>query len=449
MTRQRRYLAIIFVMLSLLVIALGRRAWADTGLLLDEALVVSLAMENNPQITIAEKRVEQARARARGASSGKAPVLSVSALYQETYSDPQYPLVTNDPFLEGYALGGFRKTWRTALSLSWLIYSSGAVENSIRAAELSVDAVRAESQRTAQLVAHASRNAFFELQRTRARASVAEEAYELAQEHRRRVEALYRNGIVAKNELLRVEVAVSEAELNLIRAESGIEVAFSALERSVGTTIRGRYRLPEPRSEPGSIEMPLDPVTAALANRPEFRALESSVRSARSMAAAAVGEKGPSVYFQGDALSVGQTFYPDAMDDWKISIVAEWKLYDGGKSKARKDEALALADELLQRVEDMKHQVDLEVSVASLDLRSALQRLEVARSQVTLAEEDHRMAVARYSAQVGTSIDVLDARVALSGSRTQLVDAVYDALKAWSDMKLALGEEQKTLGDKR
>ncbi|HOP52629.1 MAG TPA: TolC family protein, partial [Synergistales bacterium] len=112
MTRQRRYLAIIFVMLSLLVIALGRRAWADTGLLLDEALVVSLAMENNPQITIADKRVEQARARARGASSGKAPVLSVSALYQETYSDPQYPLVTNDPFLEGYALGGFRKTWR-------------------------------------------------------------------------------------------------------------------------------------------------------------------------------------------------------------------------------------------------------------------------------------------------------------------------------------------------
>lgn len=27
--------------------------------------------------------------------------------------------------------------------------------------------------------------------------------------------------------------------------------------------------------------------------------------------------------------------------------------------------------------------------------------------------------------------------------------AVYDALKAWSDMKLALGEEPKPLGDKR
>ena len=167
------------------------------------------------------------------------------------------------------------------------------------------------------------------------------------------------------------------------------------------------------------------------------------------MAVAAQGEKCPSVYLQGEAFSVGQTFYPDAADDWKISLVAQWTLYDGGKAKARRDEALALAGELLQRVEDMKRSVDLEVSIATLDLRSALQRLEVARSQVALAEEDYRMAEARYSAQVGTNIDVHDARVALSRSRTQLVDAVYDALKARSDMELALGEAVKIPVDER
>jgi len=130
-------------------------------------------------------------------------------------------------------------------------------------------------------------------------------------------------------------------------------------------------------------------------------------------------------------------------------VVAQWTLYDGGKAKARRDEALALAGELLQRVEDLKKSVGLEVSVATLDLRSALQRLEVARSQVALAEEDHRMAVARYAAQVGTNIDVHQARVALTLSRTQLVDAVYDALKAQSDMELAMGEEVRIPGDER
>jgi hypothetical protein len=39
--------------------------------------------------------------------------------------------------------------------------------------------------------------------------------------------------------------------------------------------------------------------------------------------------------------------------------------------------------------------------------------------------------------------------VALSRSRTQLVDAVYDALKARSDMELALGEAVKIPVDER
>jgi len=50
---------------------------------------------------------------------------------------------------------------------------------------------------------------------------------------------------------------------------------------------------------------------------------------------------------------------------------------------------------------------------------------------------------------VGTNIDVHQARVALTLSRTQLVDAVYDALKAQSDMELAMGEEVRIPGDER
>ncbi len=449
MTTQRRIIAITFIVLSLFVIFLGRRAWADGKPLLDEGLVVALALENNPQVGMAEKRIEQAKARVREASSGKAPVLSASALYQKTFHEPQYPLVTNDPSLVGYANAGFRETWKTALSLSWLVYSGGAVESGIRAAEFAVDAAEAEAQRTAQAVAHGAKSAFFELQRARARAVVAEGARRLALDHLASVEALYKNGVVAKNELLRAEVAASDAKLNLIRAESGIEVAYSALERAVGTAVKDEYSLPEPQEELSPAEMPGDPLGAALAGRPEFRALESSVRSAKAMAAAARGEKGPSVFLQGEAFSVGRTFYPDAADDWRVSVVAQWTLYDGGKAKARGDEALALAGELLQRVEDLKNGVGLEVSVATLDLRSALQRLEVARSQVALAEEDHRMAVARYAAQVGTNIDVHQARVSLTLSRTQLVDAVYDALKAQSDMELAMGGEVCIHGDER
>lgn len=89
----------------------------------------------------------------------------------------------------------------------------------------------------------------------------------------------------------------------------------------------------------------------------------------------------------------------------------------------------------------MERQVLLEVATARLDLDSALQRYRVAVDQVALAEEDHRMALRRYKAQVGTNLDVLDAQVALTNARTQLVQAVYDAFKADADLVFAIGRD--------
>ncbi|MFP4483092.1 MAG: TolC family protein, partial [Thermovirgaceae bacterium] len=72
-------------------------------------------------------------------------------------------------------------------------------------------------------------------------------------------------------------------------------------------------------------------------------------------------------------------------------------------------------------------------------LEAARQRVDVARAQVASAEEDYRMALKRYAAQVGTNIDALDARVALENARTQYVDAVHDALQARADLLFAMG----------
>ncbi len=448
--QQKKIFVLLLLVLSLFVLVLGRRAWAEEKETLSVEKAIELAFDNNPLVGVAEKRVEQARARVREATASRAPVLSASALYQEVWKDPHYPVyLGGSATASGYALAGYRETWKTALTLSWLLYSGGSVENGIRASNLALEAVREESVRAIQAVEHAVRLAYYELQRSRARKAVAEEAMALVKEHHRQAESLYRNGIVAKKEILRAKVAVSESELNLIRAANAVDVTFRALERAVGKTLQGEYPMPDPIDEPPAAELIADPEETALLNRPELRALSFSERSAKAAASSASGSKGPSIFIQGEAFSAGQTFYPDAVDDWKITAVAEWKLYDGGKAGAKRDEALATAGELIHRMEDMRRQIALEVSVAELDLRSAFQRLEVAKSQVDLAEEDYRMAVARYASQVGTAVDVLDASVSLSASKNQMVDAVYDTRKAWADMMFATGKNIQTQEDKR
>lgn len=441
MYRRNIFLLFLFVA-ALCVLALGRHAWAENAVLtLEEAL--SLARSDNPVLKAADQRVEQARARFRQAEANRLPEIAASLLYQETGQTPFYS-VYNDTTLTtplGVAQAGFQQTWKAALTFTHVLYSGGAIEQGAASRRLALEAVRAERLRTGQAVFNGVRQSYYLLQRVRAKHEVAVDALALAEEHLRQVKAIYRSGIVAKNEVLRVQVAVDDAGLNLIRAKNSVDVAWRTLERTVGVPLRERWKLPEPLSESAEFAMPEIPEEQALLNRPELKALSFSERSARAMARAAVGEGSPRILLQGESYVVDEEFFPELQDDWKVTAIVEWKLYDGGRSRAKAAEARAAAEELLWRIEDMKREIALDVSKAKLDLNSAHQRVGLSSSQVASAEEDYRMALRRYTAQVGTNIDVLDARVALQNARTQQVDAVYDVLGARSDMLFAMGAE--------
>jgi outer membrane protein TolC len=323
--------------------------------------------------------------------------------------------------------------------MTWLLYSGGAVKNNVQAKELALGSVEAEATRTYQSVRNGVYSAWHELQRSRARLKVAEEALKLAETHLHEVRLLYENGLVAKNQVLRVQVEVSNSKLNQVKAVNAVDVAWSALERAVGTDLQMDYTLPETRNSVDEFTIPSELRQLAMENRPELLALEKSRKSALAMARSAAGASRPQVALKAETFEVDDEFFPDKEDDWRVSISANWELFDGGASRARVEEAKAAAEEVLYRIEDLKKQINLEVSTAVLNLRSATQRVNLAKDQVKSAEEDYRIALKRYSAQVGTNIDVLDSRVALVNAKTQLANAVYDVYQARADLQYALG----------
>ena len=66
----------------------------------------------------------------------------------------------------------------------------------------------------------------------------------------------------------------------------------------------------------------------------------------------------------------------------------------------------------------MKNIIKMEVTQAQLNLRSAESRLAVAQRRVAESEEDYRITRRRYDERVGTTLDMLDARLALINSLT-------------------------------
>ena len=404
---------------------------------------LELAYGHNPSLSAAQARIDQARAQIDQARADKLPQVyaALAGAWQGKEGKlPVYTAVSPGTFAQsGYALNSFEEVYQASLGVQWLIFSSGAVENTVKARRLAFLGVKTREVRTGQAVENAVRVAWCDLQRARAKLAVAEEVLSLSREHLAQVKYFFKYGVVAQDEVLRVEVDVSNGELNVISAKNAVDVRWRALERAVGTKLRGVWDLPAPEKQPPASPVPSWDEESLYSLRPELRALDYSRRAALAVAAAAQGANGPKIVAAGEAFNMGRDFWPHDLDTWKLSLSLRWDLYDGGKSRAQVKEYRAKARELLAQIDDYKHQVALEASSAQLNYESARQRSDVAARQVASAQEDYRMALMRYKANVGTNLDVLDARTALTNARTQLVDAMYDMESARAGLDYALG----------
>lgn len=437
--REKMTRTFVVSLLCVCLLVAGKGAAAADAPVLTLDAVMRIAREQHPLLAAAREKVLQAEAKLREVEAGFGPTLDAVLSYTQAQDAPTTKALNpRTGSVVGIVPLGYEKTYAAGLRLTQLLYTGGSLTANRKAAEFEVDSAEAEEVRTFQAVENGVRRGFFDLQRAVSKLKVAEEALLLAQEHLRQVEALYTNGVVAKNEVLRVRVAVSSAELDRISAINGVDVMWKALERAAGAQLRTSYILEEPRSDYVVSPLPENPEQLAMKSRADLLAMEHLRKAALAYVDAAAGQARPQVALQGEATRTGDSFFPDE-DDWNVALVAQWRLYDSGEIKAKAEQSRGASRELLHTMSDMERQISLEVSTAQLNLASARVRIRVAQDQLLSAEEDYRMALKRYAAQVGTNIDVLDSRLALNNARTALVDAVYDAYSGYADLLFAVG----------
>lgn len=433
-------------MLCLLCLAVPG-AFASDDPRLEE--ILDIAARKNPNISAAIERVNQARADVKSAKAKFGPTVTAGVGAQWN-KDSQEGVALNPATraVIGVVPMGYRNAYDASLTLIQTLYSGGTITANKRAAELALSASEAEGVRVYQSVLNSVRMVYYDCQRALAQSQVALAALLLSREHLKQTEAMHNAGLVPMGDVLRVKVAVSQAELDRISAENALDVGWVALERLVGVELSRREILVTVSGDrthelkPPSYEAPGDAVGRALEQRAEIKAYDLQRQRAEQMARAAAGQRLPGVALSGRTSTGDDHFWPGGNDTWYVQLGLEWTIYDSGEISSQVEGAKASARELLHRIDDLNGQVRQEVVQAELNLRSALTRLAVAEDQISTAEEDYRIALRRYDAQVGTNLDVLDARVALTNSRTEYVDAVYDIAIAQSGLVYAMGDDE-------
>jgi outer membrane protein TolC len=246
-------------------------------------------------------------------------------------------------------------------------------------------------------------------------------------------------GTAPQLDVLRARVDYQTQQQALIRDQNAREKDKIALARAVGLPLEQKFELADrlPFAPLEGIQQD-QAVKVAYATRKDLQAMEQQVKAAELSRKAATAERFPSVSFSGDYGDIGPTLGHshgtfDAVGSASVPLFQEAKLRGDAK------QTQAQLDSQKAQLSDLRGQIDADIHDAFLDLQSAARLVEVARSNVELANQTLSDAQQRYSAGVSDNLAVVQAQASVAQANGQYVASLYQHNVAKLSLARAMG----------
>jgi len=130
---------------------------------------------------------------------------------------------------------------------------------------------------------------------------------------------------------------------------------------------------------------------------------------------------------------------------WQAKLSMRWTPWDNGATYFGYTQAVENVKKIYADMVKLRLDIGFQVKASFLGLQSAAQRIDVAKSGLEAAKENYRLAVDRYQAQVGTSLDVLNGQAQMTQAESDLDKALADYQTALSNLYAASGVKNYSL----
>jgi outer membrane protein len=395
---------------------------------LDLQRAIRIALVNHPAIAASSTTVRANESRIGQARSNYYPQVN----WQTTYS-------RSSPFASAttqFSSGVFDQ-YASNLSVVQNIYDFGKTSAQVEIASLNTDASQQDLDNVRGQVVLGVKQTFYGLLQALKNLDVAQETVRQFQSHLEQAQAFFKAGTVARFDVTKAEVDLSNARLALIRAENTVRIARVNLNNAMGVPAAPEYAV-ETTLLYEKYEITLDEaLKQAYENRPDLRSL--MLKEASANQSVELAKTGNYPYVTGNASwGYGGNEFP-LNDGWNVGAFLNVPIFSGFLVKNQISEAKANLDVVKSDEELLKQQVRLEVEQAHSNMTEAAERIVTARLTVRQAEENLEIVTGRYSAGVGNPIEVTDALVAVSIAKISYISALTDYKTAQASLEKAMG----------
>jgi len=423
------FLSALFVFLLLPPAAHSGGAIAP-GETLDLKRCIALALERHPSILGAAGTLQAGESRVGQARAGYYPQISASADYTR-YG----PGGTSVAGVDASAYNSYS----TGVSVNQTLFDFFKTSTQVKIQRLGADSSRADLNQAMDQVVFDVKKAYYGVLQARRLRDANAEAVVSFEQHLAQSRKFFEVGLKPKFDVTKAEVDLSNARLNLLKAENALRLARLTLGNAMGLSAAPPFDIQD--------NLAFEPYAASLdealkkgyERRPDLRSVQLRREAAES--SIELAKKGYYPVLSGSA-GYGWSGEDLPLDrGWNVGATLSFPLFSGFSTAYQTDEARANLEVLKANEELVRQSVRLDVQQALLNLQEARDRIAVAELEVRQAAENLELARGRYGAGVGSPIEVTDALLADVNAKTAHTSALYDYRLAQASLEKAIGEK--------
>lgn len=400
-------------------------------LTLNEA--IALALQHQPDLSLAGAGVVSAAGRTKQAASGLLPAINVSAQYSKSGPAPEIST----------PLGGSTTTntnsYSTSISGQQLLFDFGRTSAEVSQARRQEESARQSLAQTREDVINQVKQAYYTLLQNQQLVEVQRRNVADQQAHLELTRARFHAGVAPRADVVRAETSVATAILSLATAENNAATALVNLNLAMGVDVRTPTQVEETTEPPPALPPLEQIVEQALSNRPAVRQSRADLAAAQEGLRVARTGNLPALVAVGN-IGWRDTTFPPSTESWSYGASLQFPLYNGGATSGQIRAAQGNLQAAQARLRQTEQAVGSEVTQAYLSVQTAAQQVTAAEAEVANAEESLRLATGRYQAGVAAFIEVIDGETALLTARTNRVNVVYGLSMARAALQRALGQ---------
>lgn len=247
-------------------------------------------------------------------------------------------------------------------------------------------------------------------------------------------------GVAIGIDVLRAQVELKQRQQTLVAVKNQFDKDKLALGRIIGLPVGQDFTVADPSAAVRMEAMPLNTaLEQAYAHRPDYQAARARMLAAQFSVRAAKAERYPTLTASGFYGDEGLRLLTNSHGVFQATGSISFNIFDGGRIRADIEEQNAELTNRKNEMENLRGEIDYEVRSALLDLRSSGDQVDVAKSNMDLANQTLREARDRFAAGVTNTVEVVQAQQAVADANENLISAQYQYNVAKVSLARALG----------